>query len=175
MITSLGELCSLRCLVKSHAHTHTHARTHAHTHTLTHTHTHTHTHTCTLQLFLWNMQFEYHLLLQPKVKSLPPPSCSDFYLVNGQNMVGLLSPYSLVLCLSGLLSSGESNGQCGSQGLIKIRVSRTRLQQISLVPSLPNLFNIREKRGETGARLTADCIKLTCSNSREQTLTETSI
>ena len=43
---------------------------------------------CTnMQLFLWNVQFEYHLLLEPRVDHLPPPSCSDFYLAYGDNKV----------------------------------------------------------------------------------------
>ena len=40
-------------------------------------------------MFLWNMQFEYQLLLDPRFKKLPPPSCSDFDLVYGENKVGI--------------------------------------------------------------------------------------
>ena len=40
-----------------------------------------------LQLFLWNMQFEYGLLLEPRTGHLPVPSCSVFYLVPGDGKV----------------------------------------------------------------------------------------
>ena len=39
------------------------------------------------QLFLWNIQFEYSLLLEPRTGHLPIPSCSDFYLVPGDGKV----------------------------------------------------------------------------------------
>ena len=58
------------------------------------------------------MQFEYSLLLEPRTGHLPVPSCSDFYLVPGdenvRNLFYYYRPYFiLVEVVSNTLSGGS--------------------------------------------------------------------
>ena len=39
------------------------------------------------KIFLWNLKFEWKLLLEPSSKTLPTPSCTDIFLANGESMV----------------------------------------------------------------------------------------
>ena len=41
---------------------------------------------CDVQLFLWNMMFEWQTMLDPK--KLPTPACSDLYLSMDNRAVG---------------------------------------------------------------------------------------